>query len=108
MTHPFIFTAPAVPIRVSNVNDIRTAGQKEDIFDDGSMTVEHEQQSPAIPVGKFVESPASSSPEEVDDTSDRVSGGPVAHAIVSPAKTERHHDSYADIYLTGNMRYYRS
>nr|CAG4637262.1 EOG090X0B4J [Ceriodaphnia reticulata] len=97
--NPLIQSAPAIPIRASSVNDIRTAGQKEDIFDDGLMTVEHEQQAPSIPVGKFAESP-SSSPEEVDDTAGPVSGDPVAHAIVSPAKTERHHDSLADIYLT--------
>ena len=93
-------TVPTVPIRASTINDIRTAGQKENIFEDGSMATE-EPAAPPISVGKFAESP-SSSPEEVDNNPGRVSGDPVANAIVSPSKSERIHDSMADIYLTGN------
>lgn len=55
------------------------------------------------PVGfgsKFEET-SSAKPEESDHHSGLVARDPVAHAIVSPSKTDRHHDSLADIYLTG-------
>jgi hypothetical protein len=86
-------------------NDIRIAGQKEtDIFDEGPVTMsQQQQQQPAPGMGKFMESsPAVASQEEADESVEsRISRDPVAHAIVSPAKTERIHDSLADIYLTG-------
>jgi hypothetical protein len=88
-------------------NDIRMAGQKEtDIFDEGPVTMsqqQQQQQQPAPGMGKFMESsPAVASQEEADESVEsRISRDPVAHAIVSPAKTERIHDSLADIYLTG-------
>lgn len=81
------------------------AGQKEtDIFDEGPVTTsQQQQQQPAPGMGKFMESsPAVASQEEADESVEsRISRDPVAHAIVSPAKTERIHDSLADIYLTG-------
>jgi hypothetical protein len=87
-------------------NDIRMAGQKEtDIFDERpvAMTQQEQQPVPVSPgVGKFMESSPATSQEEADESVEsRISRDPVAHAIVSPAKTERVHDSLADIYLTG-------
>lgn len=59
------------------------------------------QQAP-IPAGKFMETssihPLTSEEDDHSGPSD-----PIAHAIVSPAKSERRHDSLADIYLTGNV-----
>ncbi|XP_046443729.1 protein cab-1-like [Daphnia pulex] len=92
-----------IPLQMSS-NDIRMAGQKEtDIFDEGPVTMsQQQQQQPAPGMGKFMESsPAVASQEEADESVEsRISRDPVAHAIVSPAKTERIHDSLADIYLT--------
>lgn len=97
---PFFFN-PAPIASVRNFNDIRTAGQKEDIFEDSIQQHAQLQQAP-IPAGKFMES--SSIRPSTNDEDDDPSGpsDPIAHAIVSPAKSERHHDSLADIYLTGN------
>lgn len=92
---------PNIPLQMSS-NDIRTAGQKEtDIFDEGPVTMTQQQQP--IPIssgmGKFME-PVTSQEEADESLESRNSRDPIAHAIVSPAKTERIHDSLADIYLT--------
>lgn len=105
---PSTISVPTVPLR-SNVNDIRKAGQKEDIFDDVPLTMvqqesqlneERDVSYQPSGAGKFVETSTAKSIDSAHD-SGLVSRDPVANAIVSPSKTERHHDSLADIYLTG-------
>lgn len=96
--------APTIPFRTSS-NDIRIAGQKEtDVFDEGPEAIAHLQQQQQIPpssaMGKFMKSPSVSSEKADENPESRISRDPVAHAIVSSTKTERIHDSLADIYLT--------
>lgn len=92
------------PLRASSTNDIRIAGQKEDIFDDGALTQQQPQAPISAGMGKFTETyPASPAAEVDDEDSGRISRDPVAHAMVSSAKTDHRRDSLADIYLTGIM-----
>ena len=91
----FFTEVAAIPLQI-NSNDIHTAGQKEtDIFDQEPVTIPI-----SSVIGKFKES--SSVEEDTDETP--ISRNPTAHAIFSPAKSERIHDSLADIYLTGTFK----
>nr|CAG4641943.1 EOG090X0B4J [Eurycercus lamellatus] len=87
------FAAPAMAAPASD-NDAHSVGQKERIFDDISAAVPEIQ-----PEGKFSNDFKAMNPTHTSDD-DSSSREPVAHAIISPAKSNSHHDSLADIYLT--------
>lgn len=97
----FHYAVPAEPQRLNGPadagseplipRDFRVAGQKENIFDEAPEDVAEN--------GKFsnIVAKASSAASYDEDGSSE----PVAHAIVGTSKGNGHHDSLADIYLTG-------
>ena len=104
---PIIPTVEAVVVEFTKSHDIRSLGQKEDIFGDENPEQEFEKkQETKQLVGKFT-----TADNDDDDklnapvAEQAISREPVAHAIVQPANGgQGPHDSIADIYLTGAVR----
>ena len=102
-------TVEAVVVDFTKSHDIRSLGQKEDIFGDENPEQEPEKkQETKQLVGKFT---AAAADNDDDDklnapvAEQAISREPVAHAIVQPAnRGQGPHDSIADIYLTGAVR----
>lgn len=96
-------TAEAI-VQSTNTHDIRSLGQKEDIFGDENheQELEKKQETKQL-VGKFAAAVDSDDDDKLDApvVEQAISREPVAHAIVQPANGgQGPHDSIADIYLT--------
>jgi len=102
-----------VIVESTNNHDIRSSGQKEDIFGDENpeQELDKKQETKQLAGSKF--SAAATADNDDDDKlnapvamdEQAISREPVAHAIVQPANGgQGPHDSIADIYLTGAVR----
>lgn len=93
---------------INNNHDIRSLGQKEDIFGDLDQEDKKQETKVGTGAGKFANDETDRINKQLAPavaTEEAISREPIAHAIIQPANgSQGTHDSMADIYLTGNCK----
>nr|CAG4636417.1 EOG090X0B4J [Eubosmina coregoni] len=111
LANPIIQSVPidAAPVvaeveDINNNHDIRSLGQKEDIFGDLDQEDKKQETKVGTGAGKFANDETDRINKQLAPavaTEEAISREPIAHAIIQPANgSQGTHDSMADIYLT--------